>query len=175
MAGKTETRSEVCVPIVASGRVLAVLNLSRSRSARSGQAWPCSKQPPDVLASAIENARLYQRAQEAAVLEERSRLARDLHDSVSQQLFSMTFDRPSRARPDREKPGSHGSAAGAAARNRRRRAGRDARADLPAAPAGVERAGSDRRAPAARRRAWPPRGADGTTGGKRRRALRPRR
>ena len=26
-AGKTETRSEVCVPIVASGRVLAVLNL----------------------------------------------------------------------------------------------------------------------------------------------------
>ncbi len=45
----------------------------------------------DVLASAMENARLYRRAQEAAVLEERSRLARDLHDSISQQLFSMTL------------------------------------------------------------------------------------
>jgi signal transduction histidine kinase len=39
----------------------------------------------------MENARLYRRAQEAAVLEERSRLARDLHDSISQQLFSMTL------------------------------------------------------------------------------------
>jgi len=44
-----------------------------------------------VLAGAIENARLYRRAQEAAVLEERNRLARDLHDSVTQQLFSMTL------------------------------------------------------------------------------------
>ena len=44
-----------------------------------------------LLASALENARLSRRAQEAAVLEERSRLARDLHDSVTQQLFSMTL------------------------------------------------------------------------------------
>lgn len=45
----------------------------------------------DILAGAIENARLYHRAQEAAVLEERNRLARELHDSVTQQLFSMTL------------------------------------------------------------------------------------
>jgi GAF domain-containing protein/two-component sensor histidine kinase len=39
-------------------------------------------------AVALENARLYQQAQQVAVLEERQRLARDLHDAVTQTLFS---------------------------------------------------------------------------------------
>lgn len=38
---------------------------------------------------AIENARLHQRVQEVAVLEERDRLARDLHDTVIQRLFAI--------------------------------------------------------------------------------------
>lgn len=87
-----ETRSQLCVPIVANTRVLALLNLeSRQVAAFTGEGVAVLETAADVLASAIENARLYQRAQEAAVLEERSRLARDLHDSVSQQLFSMTL------------------------------------------------------------------------------------
>jgi nitrate/nitrite-specific signal transduction histidine kinase len=40
---------------------------------------------------AIENAQFRDRMQRAAVLEERSRLARDLHDSVTQTLFSATL------------------------------------------------------------------------------------
>jgi signal transduction histidine kinase len=40
---------------------------------------------------ALENARLYKQAQELAMLEERQRLARDLHDSVSQTLFSASL------------------------------------------------------------------------------------
>jgi signal transduction histidine kinase len=40
-------------------------------------------------ALAIENARLYEDAQQAAVLRERQRLARELHDSVSQALYSI--------------------------------------------------------------------------------------
>jgi PAS domain S-box-containing protein len=39
---------------------------------------------------ALENTRLYNQAQEAAAYEERQRLARDLHDAVSQTLFSST-------------------------------------------------------------------------------------
>lgn len=39
-------------------------------------------------AVAIHNARLYRQSQELAVLQERQRLARELHDSVTQMLFS---------------------------------------------------------------------------------------
>jgi len=42
-------------------------------------------------AIAIENARLYEQAQQAAALEERGRLARDLHDAVTQTLFSASL------------------------------------------------------------------------------------
>jgi signal transduction histidine kinase len=40
-------------------------------------------------AIALTNARLYERASQLSVLEERARLARDLHDAVSQKLFSI--------------------------------------------------------------------------------------
>jgi two-component system nitrate/nitrite sensor histidine kinase NarX len=40
---------------------------------------------------ALENARLYAQAQQAAALEERQRLARDLHDAVTQTLFSASM------------------------------------------------------------------------------------
>jgi signal transduction histidine kinase len=43
----------------------------------------------DQAALAIEHARLIQRGQDAVVLEERARLARDLHDSVTQSVFSL--------------------------------------------------------------------------------------
>ena len=39
----------------------------------------------------IENARLYEQSQELAVLEDRSRLARELHDAVTQTLFSASL------------------------------------------------------------------------------------
>lgn len=42
-------------------------------------------------AIAIDNARLYQKAQHLAVMEERSRLARELHDAVTQTLFSASL------------------------------------------------------------------------------------
>ena len=45
----------------------------------------------DHAAVALHNTRLYGQAQQAAALEERHRLARDLHDSVTQSLFSMSL------------------------------------------------------------------------------------
>jgi signal transduction histidine kinase len=45
----------------------------------------------DRAAVAIQNAELYARAQQAASLEERQRLARELHDSVSQALYGIAL------------------------------------------------------------------------------------
>jgi signal transduction histidine kinase len=42
-------------------------------------------------ALSIENTRLYEQAQQVAILRERQRLARDLHDSVSQALYSVAL------------------------------------------------------------------------------------
>src|SRR5262249_33767817 len=42
-------------------------------------------------AVAIENAHLYEQAQELAALEERQKLARELHDSVSQILYGISL------------------------------------------------------------------------------------
>jgi signal transduction histidine kinase len=43
------------------------------------------------ISLSIENARLYEQRRELTRMEERNRLARDLHDSVCQTLFSLTF------------------------------------------------------------------------------------
>lgn len=45
----------------------------------------------DQIALAIENAQLRERAEQAAASAERSRLARELHDSVTQNLYSLTL------------------------------------------------------------------------------------
>lgn len=45
----------------------------------------------DHLGTAIENARLRQQAERTAITEERQRLARELHDSVTQSIYSATL------------------------------------------------------------------------------------
>jgi PAS domain S-box-containing protein len=50
-----------------------------------------AKSVADQVALAIENARLRGQAEQAAAYAERSRLARELHDSVTQSLYSITL------------------------------------------------------------------------------------
>jgi PAS domain S-box-containing protein len=57
----------------------------------------------DQTAVAVENARLFDEAQGKAALEERQRLARELHDSVSQALYGIALgSRTARTLLDRE-------------------------------------------------------------------------
>ncbi|MEM7482912.1 MAG: GAF domain-containing sensor histidine kinase [Acidobacteriota bacterium] len=88
--GSATIRAELAVPILLAGEVLGVLNVESSGSFTEEDAASLEIMA-DHLAVAIKNASLYQQAQRLAVLEERQRLARDLHDSVTQMLFSATL------------------------------------------------------------------------------------
>lgn len=84
--------SAVSAPILITGTIIGFINLNSFKSdfftathAENLQIFT------NQAAVAIHNARLHEQAQEAAVLQERQRLARDLHDSVSQSLFSASI------------------------------------------------------------------------------------
>jgi|GEM_PF-1425742 len=87
------TRStEVAVPVRAKSGVLGVLDIRASADGGLDESDISTLQTlADQIAVAIENARLYEAGQQLAVSEERNRLARELHDSVTQELFSMTM------------------------------------------------------------------------------------
>jgi signal transduction histidine kinase/PAS domain-containing protein len=85
-------RSWLGVPLMVKGEMLGMLTLDHSRPG-----FFKTRDADLVLtfanqvAVAIENARLYEHAEESAVAAERNRLARDLHDAVTQTLFSASL------------------------------------------------------------------------------------
>ncbi len=88
----SETRSELAVPIKTKGKVIGVLDVQSRRLAGFDESDLVVLQSlAHQAAIAIENARLYEQAQQLAVMEERNRLARDLHDAVTQTLFSASL------------------------------------------------------------------------------------
>jgi PAS domain S-box-containing protein len=84
--------TEVAVPIRTKADVLGVLDIRGGAGSHVDESDIFTLQIlADQIAVAIENARLYEAGQRLAVSEERNRLARELHDSVTQELFSMTM------------------------------------------------------------------------------------
>jgi PAS domain S-box-containing protein len=78
------------VPLLLRERVVGVLAVDhRDRDAYSGHHAELALAFASQAAVAIENARLFETTQQKAALEERQRLARELHDSVSQALFGI--------------------------------------------------------------------------------------
>ncbi len=89
---QSEIRSELVIPLSVGDRSIGTLDVqSREANSFSQEDVLVLQSLGDQIAIAIENARLYQRNSELAVLEERNRLARDLHDSVSQSLYSLSL------------------------------------------------------------------------------------
>jgi len=88
----SKTRSELTVPIKAKGEIIGVLDAQSERLDGFDETDLIVMQSlANQAGIAIANARLYEQAQQLAVLEERTRLARDLHDSVTQSLYGVTL------------------------------------------------------------------------------------
>ena len=81
------------VPILSKGKVIAAFYLTEKM--RASDFSEDDQRTIEMLAAhaaiAIENVRLFERSRELSVVEERNRLALELHDSVSQTLFSISL------------------------------------------------------------------------------------
>jgi len=87
-----DTRSELIIPLRLGDQVIGTLDVhSAEVNAFTSEDVLVIQSLGDQIAIAIENARLYDRSRELAILEERTRLARDLHDSVTQSLYSVVL------------------------------------------------------------------------------------
>lgn len=86
-------RSVIEAPLKAKDRVLGVLVAATSRSdGFDEQHIRMLSLFGNQAGLFLENARLHEKERGVAVLEERNRLARELHDSVTQVLFSLTLN-----------------------------------------------------------------------------------
>jgi signal transduction histidine kinase len=86
------SQAYVGAPIRARGQVLGVLSVVGGTGRDFSEAEvSLLSSIADQVGVAVENARLYQKAEQLAVLKERERLARDLHDSVTQSLYSLVL------------------------------------------------------------------------------------
>jgi signal transduction histidine kinase len=86
------TGASVQLPILAGNRVLGILSLLFSEARRFDEAEKSlAYSIVHQCGQALERVRLYEEAQLSAAIRERQRLARDLHDAVSQTLFSATM------------------------------------------------------------------------------------
>jgi signal transduction histidine kinase len=86
-----DMRSFLGVPIIAENEVIGAFYLTEKEGAEAFDT--ADQQLIELLAAhaaiAITNARLYERSRELSIVSERNRLALELHDVVSQKLFSL--------------------------------------------------------------------------------------
>ena len=96
--GHPDMRSFLGVPICAAGEVIGAFYLTDKEGA--DEFSEADQELIELLAAhaaiAVTNARLYERSRELSILDERNRLALELHDVISQKLFALVARPPSR-------------------------------------------------------------------------------
>ena len=87
-----EARTLMAVPLLFKNQVVGVLVLAHRQPEHfDRRTMDLAQAFANQVAIALVNAELYEKAGEAATLEERARLARELHDSATQALYSATL------------------------------------------------------------------------------------
>jgi signal transduction histidine kinase len=87
----TDLSALLAVPLHVNGGVIGVLDVVNKAGGFTDEDVPVLSVFANQAAMAIEHARLQEQAEQLAVLAERQRLARELHDSVTQSLYSITL------------------------------------------------------------------------------------
>lgn len=86
------TRGWMGIPLIVRDRVIGMLSFDHTEpNYYTGHHARLAFAFANQAANAIENAHLYEEAKQLAVLRERQRLARELHDAVTQTLFSANL------------------------------------------------------------------------------------
>ena len=84
------TKSELVVPLQIASKTIGTLDIHSEKENDFSESDKLTfKSLGNQIAIAIENAHLYDCTREMVVIEERNRLARNLHDSITQSFFSL--------------------------------------------------------------------------------------
>ncbi|MDX1521858.1 MAG: GAF domain-containing protein [Anaerolineae bacterium] len=87
LATKSSSDAQILAPLIAGGKTFGVIRVTRSASDVFDEGdLEILAMLALQIASAIEHARLVHKSREIAIVEERTRLARDMHDGVAQNL-----------------------------------------------------------------------------------------
>ena len=87
----TKMESLLAVPLQIEGASIGALNVANKQGGFTANDVRILGLLADVAAIAIENARLREQVKQLAIVEERKWLARELHDSVTQAMYSVTL------------------------------------------------------------------------------------
>jgi signal transduction histidine kinase len=86
-----DLESLLVIPLQVEGMTIGVIDVVNKSGGFSEEDIRIMSLFADQAAIAIQNTKLHQKTEQLAVLEERQRLARELHDSVSQSLYSLNL------------------------------------------------------------------------------------
>ena len=87
----TDLTALLALPLHVNGGIIGVLDVVNKEGGFTDEDVRIMSVFANQAAMAIEHARLQRQAEQMAVLEERQRLAREMHDSVTQSLYSVTL------------------------------------------------------------------------------------
>lgn len=89
---KKDACTRLFIPMLTGERIIGAIEIQNQQSGIfSPEEKLILQSLADQIAIALENARHYNQARQVATLEERQRIARDLHDSIIQSLYSISL------------------------------------------------------------------------------------